>query len=135
MMKHNNQTQISVISSYLTLDSNGHLACKGFLHELHNIFCSRNKLKGSSAPQSSRNHLGRKRSLSKTHRQFLFSCVCKEGLFLGLQGLGTFKHESQHNHKQGSLVCNSLCDLLSTVFSSIKAGENLMCLQFTEVPN
>lgn len=120
--------------SNLALFLNGHLACKGFLHELH-MSCSRNKLKGTSAPQSSRNCLGRKRSLSKTHRRFLFSCVCKEGLLLGLQGSGTFKDESQHNHKQGSLVCNSLCDLLSTVSFSIKAEEIIMCLHFTEVPN
>lgn len=114
--------QIFVILSNLTLDSNGHLACKELLHELHNISCSRNKLKGTSAPQSSRNHLCRKRSLSKTQRKFLFSYFCKEGLFLGLQGLGKFKHESEHNHKQGSLVCNPLCDLLSAVFFLCKSG-------------
>lgn len=111
---YSSQTQFFVILSNLTFDSNGHLACKGFLHKVHNVSCSRNRLKGTSAPQSCRNRVGR--SLSKTHIKCLFSCVCKEGLFLGLQGLGTFKHESRYNHKQGSLVCNSLRDLLSTGF-------------------
>lgn len=49
---YNNQTQIFVVLSNLTFDSNGHLACKGFLHKVHNVSCSRNRLKEHQRPKA-----------------------------------------------------------------------------------